>query len=155
MSRGSRGFSLTEMVVVLAILMLLMAIIIPTIGPMRRQGRMKAASASVAGTLRLARSMAIAQSAVYNVEFETSTSPDEVRIYSGTGSKSRPDRVELLPEGVVLKSVSPSLPPPIRFQPDGSCSNSFTVTIRGEKDDEYRIKVSPASGQVSVERVAK
>lgn len=150
LSRSSRGFSLTEMVVVLAILMLLMAIIIPIIGPMRRQGRMKAGCAAVAGALRTARSMAITQSAIYSVEFETSTDPDEVRIYSGlTGSKSNPDRVELLPAGVTLKSV----PPPIKFQPDGSCSGSFTVTIRGEKDDEYRIKVSPANGRVSVERV--
>ncbi len=152
MTRGSRGFSLTEMVVVLAILMLLMAIIIPTIGPMRRQGRMKAGVASVAGALRLARSMAIAQSAIYSVDFETSTDPDEVRIYSGTGSKSKPDRIELLPERV---SLHPPLPADgaLQFQPDGSCSGSFTVTIRGEKDDEYRIKVSPANGRVSVERV--
>ena len=154
MTGGSRGFSLTEMAVVLAILILLMAIIIPTIGPMRRQGRMKAASASVAGALRSARSLAIAQSAIYNVDFETATSPDEVRIYSGTGSKSKPDRVELLPEGV---SFRPPLPADgaLWFRPDGSCSGSFTATVRGEKDDEYRIKVSPAGGQVSVERVAK
>lgn len=153
LSRSSRGFSLTEMVVVLAILMLLMAIIIPIIGPMRRQGRMKAGCAAVAGALRTARSMAIAQSAIYKVDFETSTDPDEVRIYSGTGSKSKPDRIELLPERVDF--YPPSLPADgaLRFQPDGSCSGSFTVTIRGEKDDEYRIKVSPANGRVSVERV--
>ncbi len=149
MTRGSRGFSLTEMVVVLAILMLLMAIIIPTIGPMRRQGRMKAGCASVAGALRLARSMAIAQSAIYKVDFETSTDPDEVRIH--TGDKDKPDRVEKLPEGVDF--VTPTATG--TFQPDGSCSGSFTVTIRGEKDDEYKIMVSPANGRVSVARVAK
>ena len=153
MKPADRGFSLTEMVVVVAILMLLAAAIIPAIGPMRRRGRLRVASATVAGALRTARSLAIAQSTVYSVEFETAADPDEVRIWSGSGSKIKPDRVMELPKLTRVTGCSPA--PPIEFDPDGSCRKAFTVSVRGETDSVHRIKVSPASGYIKVTRHVK
>jgi prepilin-type N-terminal cleavage/methylation domain-containing protein len=153
LKRPRGGFSLTELVVVLAILILLAAAILPVIGPMRKRGRLRVASETVAGALRSARSLAIAQCAVYSVEFEVGTDPHQVRIWSGTGSKADPDRIEKLPGDTRLYSCSPA--PPVQFEPDGSCRKAFTVAVRGADDREHRVKVSPASGYVKVVRTAK
>ena len=156
--RNSRcGFSLIEMAVVLAVLILLAAMIVPTIGPLRRQGRMRVGAATVAEALRLARSLAIAHSSVYKLDFETFADPhrpDEVRIYSGTGDRNRYDRLEKLPEAVRFKVA---LPPDgtVCFYPDGSCPGNFTIRIQdagtaGAQKDQRTIEVKAASGRVSV-----
>jgi type II secretory pathway pseudopilin PulG len=151
----ARGFSLIEMVVVLGILIMLAAMIVPTIGPMRRQGRMRVGAATVAEALRLARSLAITQSAVYGVDFDLTANPQEIRIFSGpTGSKTNFDRAEKLPEGVVFSGFSPA--PPVSFQPDGSCSGNFTVRVQdakavaGTQKDDRSIEIKAASGRIAV-----
>jgi prepilin-type N-terminal cleavage/methylation domain-containing protein len=146
----SKGFSLTEMVVVVAILILLAAAILPVIGPMRRQSRLKAGAAEVAGALRAARSMAIARSAACYVYTNTSTDPDEVRLYFAISKD--PELVGRLPGSVSL--VAPSGEASAgSFQPDGSPSSGFSISVTDGGDDRYRVSVSPGSGQVGIARV--
>ncbi len=154
MKSSSPGFSLTEMVVVLAILLVLMAALLPIIGPLRRRGRLNVASGAVAGSLRTARSMAIARSTVYSVEFETAGDVDEARIYSGsTGSKLNADLVEQLPRDHSIYSCTPATP--IRFEPDGSCQGTYSIKVRGPDGREHTVAVNAASGGVKVTRVVK
>jgi prepilin-type N-terminal cleavage/methylation domain-containing protein len=151
----ARGFSLIEMVVVLGILILLAAMIVPTIGPMRRQGRMRVGAATVAEALRLARSLAITYSTVYKIDFETATDPDEVRIYSGTGDKDHYDRLEKLPADVQFQGLPPANGA-VCFYPDGSCSGNFTVRVQdakavaGTQKDDRSIEIKAASGRIAV-----
>jgi type II secretion system protein H len=144
----SRGFSLIELMVVLAIIMVLTAIIVPTIGPMRRQGRMRIGAATVAESLRLARSMAIAQSAAYSVD---SPDPYRFRVYPGSEAYVSPNPVletRSLPEGVVLEMIAP---PSVSFQPDGSCSGIVVVIRSLQPPIERRtIEAKAANGRVAV-----
>ncbi len=153
MQDSKRGFSLTELVVVVAILMLLAAAILPIIGPLRKRSKLKAASGAVAGVLRSARSMAIAHSTVYSVEFETASETDRAVVYSGTGSKLNPDGSEELPQGTSIYSCSPV--PPIRFDPDGTCRATHSVTVLGADAGKHVVKVGAASGQVKIIRSVK
>jgi type II secretory pathway pseudopilin PulG len=136
--------------VVLAIVILLAAAVLPTLGPMRRQGRLRAAANTVAGSLRSARSLAIARSDACYVYAVDAPDPDEVLLYLAPFEK--PEAVERLPEGV---SFVGSLPDPgdVWFLPDGSCSTSLVLRVKGEGREEYRITVSAASGRVSVRKV--
>ena len=151
MGFSRRGFSLVEVVVVLGILLVLAAIILPTLGPMRRQGRMRVGAAAVAETLRLARSLAITHSAVYCVDFEFSIVPAEMHIISGDPPSV--DHVEKLPEGVEFFDTG-TLPAvgALNFRPDGSCAGTFTINIRNHDSaaDTRRIEVKAASGQIVV-----
>ena len=156
-----RGFTLTELVVALGILVLLMAMIMPSLGPMRRQARRRAAAASVAGTLRLARSMAIAQSAVYHVEFDAPAAPQPHRmlIHSGLGYDGNPvwpadgaDNTSWLPEGIGFTSY-PKPSNALRFLPDGSARGDVTVKFVDADGKETTVRVSPASGVVRTVRV--
>ena len=152
MKSPNSGFSLTEVVVVMAILMVMLAAALPIIGPMRQRGRLNVASGAIAGSLRTARSLAIAHSAVYSVEFETAGDVDEARIYSGSaGSKLNADLVEQLPKDY---SVSP-LPPVISFEPDGTCRGTYSIKIQSPDGREHTVTVSAASGNVKVTRAVK
>lgn len=148
MKSFSRGFSLIELVVVLAIIMILAAIIVPTIGPTRRQGKMRVGAATVAEALRLARSTAIAQSTPYSVD---SPDPYRFRVYPGSGAYVSPSPVletRSLPEGVTLESISPSS---VSFQPDGSCSGIVVVIRSLQPPIERRtIEAKAANGRVAV-----
>ncbi len=139
---------MVELVVALGVLMILAAMVVPTIEPMRRQGRLRVGAATVAESLRLARSLAIAQSAAYGVD-----SPDagRIRIYSGGGACASPDMVyetRQLPERVLRESLSA---PYVSFQPDGSCSGLVVVIRdRDQASDKRTIEAKVASGRVSV-----
>jgi Tfp pilus assembly protein FimT len=153
---SSRGYSLMELVVVLGIIIVLAAMIVPTVGPMRRQGRMRVGAATVAESLRLARSLAVSQSVYYCVDFDPVATPQQIIVFQGvTGSKASPERVDRLPEGVRFQGATPA-DGLVLFNPDGSCSGNFTVKIRnadsapGIPMDERTIAVTAASGRVSV-----
>lgn len=146
-----RGFSLTELMVVLAVILLLAALIFPAIGPARRQARMRQSAATVAEAMRLARSLAIAHSAAYSLSFETTAVPQEVRIYSGGGSPDEPDRIERLPEGIEFHP-EPPVDGAVVFRPDGSCDGNYTVGLRNKltTTDTRQVAVQAASGRVTV-----
>ncbi len=133
---------------VLAILILLAAMILPTIGPMRRQGRMRVAASTVAESLRLARSLAIAQSAPYSVDW---LDDHRLRIYGGFGAFAAASPVvdtTSLPDGVVRQSASATS---VSFQPDGSCSGIVVVIHDSNQTSDTRtIDAKVASGRISV-----
>ena len=149
--RGSRrGFSLTELAVVLGVLILAAAIIFPSIGALKRQGRLRVGAATVAESLRTARSLAIAQSAAYSVDSPTTS---QIRIYPGSAAYASGPvyRVETLPRGVLRESMAPAF---VSFQPDGSLAQTgdLAVVIRDEqpKPDKRTITVKAASGRIAV-----
>jgi len=150
MRRAARGFTLTEMAVVVAILILMAAAILPVIGPMRRQSRLRAGAGEVAGALRSARSLAIARSATCQVRTDTSADPDEVRLYL-PGSIT-PDLSGRLPDGISLVAPAGEASAGF-FDPDGSPRGAFSLTVKDDRDDRYCISVSPGSGQVGIARV--
>jgi prepilin-type N-terminal cleavage/methylation domain-containing protein len=150
--RPRQGFSLTEVVVVLAILVVLLAAVLPVIGPMRRQNRLRLGANAVAGSLRAARSLAIARSAPCYVYAEAAGEPDRMRLYFASSTDSELE--EVLPGGVRLVAPLPA-DGALWFDPDGSCSLSFTFLVRNDRGDEYQVAVGAASGRVKIARTAE
>jgi prepilin-type N-terminal cleavage/methylation domain-containing protein len=67
--RSSRGFTLTELLIVVAIILLLVAVSIPSFLSASRAGRLSSAVRSVQAMLMGARNLAISYNAIYSVEF--------------------------------------------------------------------------------------
>lgn len=142
--RRDRGFTLIELVVVLAIMGLILGLVVWR-GPLRSQRlETDAAARLVSGALRLARAEAIAQNR-----------PVEVRVdipghfYRVDGGPPRP-----LPSTVAI-SVTQAMTGPgdgrsgaIRFAPDGSSSGGRIELI--ERARRVQIGVDWLTGRVSV-----
>jgi prepilin-type N-terminal cleavage/methylation domain-containing protein len=67
--RSTRGFTLTELLIVVAIIILLVAVSVPSFLSASRAGRLGAGVRSVQASLMAARNLATAYNAVYSVEF--------------------------------------------------------------------------------------
>jgi prepilin-type N-terminal cleavage/methylation domain-containing protein len=148
--KSAGGFTVTELLAVLAILALLLAMVLPVIGPMRRHGRLQQGAAGVSAALTAARALAIARvrdCLVYTIDHAAG---DEIAVYLADDTDAA--RTERMPAGVDFCGTLPS-PGSIRFRPDGSCSPGVEILIRGEDGSRRRISVSPASGRTKVETV--
>ena len=67
--RSRRGFTLTELLVVVAIIILLVAVSVPAFLSATKAGRLSAGVRTVQAALMAARNLAIAHNAIYSVEF--------------------------------------------------------------------------------------
>lgn len=174
-----RGFTLVELMVVLGVIILLLAMILPTIGPMQRRGRMNDAATRAGSAFREARTKAIATSTDCTVDF-----PDAARIrwqwvtkYLGgagtppAGARWAPDipvgdpyagyrheSVWILPESAMVTlpdgvHIDGALPAPVVFYPDGSCGG-VTIILKGPQNAGVKkITVGGSSGRVAVENL--
>src|SRR5437868_15443077 len=79
MSRAS-GFSLLEMMMVVAIIMIMSTISFISLQPMLKQQRINNAYYTVLSAMRQARDNAIAQRTSYLVTFDTGTTPHSVTV---------------------------------------------------------------------------
>jgi general secretion pathway protein H len=129
--RGARGFTLIEMIVVLAVLGLALVLVV-THGPMRSPRlELDGEARQVAGVLRLARSRAIAEERAVTVAFDTGG----YRLDRGA------------PVGWT-NGVSPAGNGVISFTPDGGSSGGVIVLRGGER--QVAIGVDWLTGRVVV-----
>ena len=147
MKCACRGFSLTEMLVVIAILILLMAAVLPALGPMRRRNDLRVGATTVAGALRSARSLAISRSRLCYVYANQIPDPDPDEILLYQDSVDKPDREERLPEGISINSISSQ---PIVFRPDGSALNACTIVVENRSGYRRSVTVAAVSGRVNL-----
>ena len=142
---GRRGFTLVELLVVMAIAGLLLAVTPPLVSSAFPGVELKAAARRTAGALRLAREIAIAQgrAAAWLVDVEKNRYwiEDDHR----SGRIPRGLEIELVAATEEMRSDQVG---GIRFYPDGSSSGGRVILKRG--DSGYQVGVNWLTGRILV-----
>jgi len=119
--RRQAGFSLAEMLAVLALIGITIAIGIPVVNEQLRIAEARSAADDMAVHLRAARMMAVTKHK--NIDVTVNITPTNSFSYEGPDGLQRTIK---LPGRVAIKSGSSTL---ITFHSDGSSGSSSTVTI--------------------------
>ncbi|MCP4306604.1 MAG: prepilin-type N-terminal cleavage/methylation domain-containing protein [bacterium] len=145
-SQTSKGFTLFETLVVMAILALLTGLAIPYLVGSGVSSNLRRASAELAENLRQTRSQAIVENASRVLTLDV----------DGRNYKTIDGRVENLPMDADVmfltaeSEVVAGAIAAVRFFPDGSSTGGHIELKRG--DETYRVNVNWLTGLVSVER---
>jgi len=140
---GARGFTLVELLVVLAIAGLLLATTPPLVSAVLPGVQLKAAAREIAATLRLTRELAIARGQPVAWMFDVERGGYWIE---GDGRGGR------LPSGLRLKLVAAAEElrderhGAIRFYPDGTASGGRVLLARGPRG--YQVGVEWLTGRV-------
>jgi type II secretion system protein H len=167
MIRKNSGFTLLEVLVVLAIGAILVAIALPAVGKWRQQAAFKQASRHAAGVLREARSLAIAENREYRVDFDLGNRCYQLARGDLAGGSTSWAEVVIpctsFPTGELLRSeegCGASSNTALKFMPNGSCDNLSStwdenryLCIMEGSEKKFRIEVSSkATGQAVITR---
>ena len=136
LSQASRGFTLLELHVVLAIASMLTALVPPVLSAVVPGMKSKAAARELAAVMREARHLAISRSTTVDVVIDL-----ETQTYSVAGNEP-----EDLPSGAAI-AIPGGTPSMLRFYADGSSNG---ISARLGRDGGYTIAVDQLMGRVTV-----
>ena len=136
-SQSVRGFTLLELLVVLAIASMLTALVPPLLSAVVPGMQSKAAARELAAVMREARHLAISRSTTIDVVIDL-----ETQTYTVTGNEP-----EEMPSGEVI-TIPGEARSTLRFYADGS-SNGISARL-GRGDSGYTIAVDRLMGRVTV-----
>jgi prepilin-type N-terminal cleavage/methylation domain-containing protein len=172
------GFTLFELIVVMALLLLLAAVILPSVGAFRGDTRQRAAADTIRGELATARARAMEENKPYRVavsqdrtrlrrapdgpDFATTSASD-----GASGSATAVDyafnsvTAEVVPEQDTTPQATDGWVTLATFRPDGTCCENSTLVAIKEDDrgglylrirgitGSSRVVPNPASGNGS------
>ncbi|WP_295588061.1 GspH/FimT family pseudopilin [uncultured Lamprocystis sp.] len=148
---GARGFTLIELVVVLAIAALLMTVVPPLISAALPGVELKAAARRTAATLRLARETAIrtGMDTVLVVDVE-----ERLLELPGFRTVSLPRRLQVKLDAAQREMLDDQRGA-IRFFPDGSSTGGVILLARGDarEDSGFQVGVNWLTGRVRMAAV--
>lgn len=147
----SRGYSLMELVVVLAILAVATALVIPAVGRTADEVRARAEVASVAAFLRSAREQAVTRRQALEVVVDRDAHGLLLQRPARDGQPAAPTRQAF---SALLRVEGSALSPGVTFLPHGMSSGArFGVETVGAR--AYVISVDALTGRVTTQRVAR
>jgi len=154
---GKKAFTLMEMLVVLAVVVLLLGVSIPFFASFTKGAKLKTAGKNLIGILNTARSRAITYRKNYSVTFDTSTSPHSYYISDDEGEIYK--KKYSLPSSIrFYRSQSPETPTTFTanqatFSPRGGLVGSAgAVWIADKREGFRRISVSNTTGRVKIDK---
>ena len=144
--RGDGGYTLLELVTVVAIVAVASALSYPAIAGLRRGQELEVAAVGLTQRLRLAQWRAVATGGRVRVAPRQSADGTwRFRLERELGAAWVPDREEqAIPRGTVVAITGAAEKV---FNPDGTCSLG-SVTLRGPGGEVYRCTLAPATGRV-------
>ena len=158
MNRVARkAFTVMEMLVVLAVVVLLIGVSIPFFAGFTKGTKLKTAAKDVSAVLNTARSLAITRRKNYSVSFETSSYPHSYYISDESGQLY--GKRYSLPSSI--RFYRPSDPEsPSTFASDkttfsstgGLTGSAGSVWLADKRDDFRRINVSNTRGRVKIDK---
>jgi len=154
------GFTLVELIIVLAIVTLVLGFSIPWFSQLSSGHRLKAAAREVSGVLQVARSYAISLGQRHDVVFEVTGSSSNAsagRYYIEDASGAIVEKPFALPSGVSFAAPEGEGDPVtfegdrISFSSTGAGLEGGTVWVAGGRGQFSRVSVSEVTGQTKVE----
>ena len=163
-----RGFTIFELVVVMAVLLLLAAVILPSIGAFRGDTRQRAAADVIRGELAVARARAMEEGRPYRVAISQDgkrirRAPDTADFVQSGFGHADPSAVvvdyEFDQVTAEVRAEQSDLPPEAvegwvtiaTVQPDGTCREFTALVVIKEQDNgELRVRVRGLTGSSRV-----
>ncbi len=146
-----QGFSLVELIIVIALIGLLTAVVVPAISTLSSSGNLNIAARELAIDLRMARQKAITSGSLQKIEFRIYNDDYRVR---DTGSNEA--YTVKLPEGVIYRSVNfpaDGSYPQVSFYRSGAPGRGGTVCLADQAGRSVYVIITPATGRVRVSKL--
>ncbi len=150
-NRRRKGFTLRELLVVLAIAGLALGIGIPLVSEQFRQAGIRAAADQLATDLAAARMTAVSRHVSLLQPYEVTIHVDPVNSYEYLDRQDQPKVVQM-PRGVRILSATPST---IRFLSNGSVTGGAVTVLRVELTDGRAERWTLRTSEVGVTRVTR
>lgn len=135
---SSRGFTLFELLLVIAILGLSTALVFPTLATGFTSLKAKTTSRRIASAFNHARDLAVSEGRTYRADLL------KEKLIISTASES-PKEIPI-PEGIKINSESDT----VKFFPRGSSSGGAFEILNKNGRPAYLIKIEPATGRVKI-----
>jgi general secretion pathway protein H len=146
----TRGYSLMELVVVLAILAVAAAVVAPAVGRTADDVRVRAELAGLAAFLRTAREQAVARQQAIEVTLDPEA---RVLLLRRSGREGETGVQASLAVSALLRVEADPAMPRLTFLPHGMSSGArFLIEAPGSR--AYVITVDPLTGRVTTRRAA-
>jgi prepilin-type N-terminal cleavage/methylation domain-containing protein len=152
--RRVRGFTLTELMIVITIMGALLAVSSPAISRFVSNWRLNGAATQMAMVMRAARSAAVNKN--MNVVFIFDKDAGEYHFLEdsdGDGAADSGERettVQILPAGVSIDEFTVPQAS-VTFSPKGSTADGGAIVMKGRGDRELQIRVYSGTGNILVE----
>ena len=143
--RNKKGFTLTEFIVALGIIIVLASISVLGYGSMRPGLQLSGVTRNLATDLRYAQQLAVTEQVDHGVYFSTTTE-HKYQIIRHENAATTTVKEVSLPTGIDFQSFTSQ---EIQFNPYGAAKETATTTLINTKDRTKTIKVSP-SGFVKI-----
>jgi prepilin-type N-terminal cleavage/methylation domain-containing protein len=153
--RSVRGFTLTELMIVISIMGALLAITAPAMARFLRDWRLNGAASQMAMVLRSARSAAVNKDIDVVFTFDDAAGQYSfIEDTNGNGDADAGERtstVQTLPAGIKISEFTVPQPT-VTFNSKGATADGGTIVMQGKGDYQVQIRVYAGTGNVEVER---
>jgi|TARA_Y100000031_G_C8052445_1_gene306787 prepilin-type N-terminal cleavage/methylation domain-containing protein len=150
-----KGFTLVEMLVVLAIIAMIMGLSVPFTTSFGKGLKIKTSARAIVGTIRLARSYAITRRKEYTIVFDVENN----EYWIEDSSSKILEKKRRFPSSIKFKIAGDEDQDPVTFEDDKVTFNatgaiegiSGSITITDRKNQSRTISIIGSTGKITVE----
>jgi prepilin-type N-terminal cleavage/methylation domain-containing protein len=153
--RSVRGFTLTELMIVITIMGIVLAVTVPSMARFARNWRLNGAASQMAMVMRAARSAAVNKDMDVVFTFDNAAGQysflEDANSNGDADAGERTSAVQTLPPGVKISDFTVPQTT-VTFTAKGSTADGGTIVMQGQGDYQVQIRVYSGTGNIEVER---